>query len=125
MPPDTFFGFSSMDPEDRQMIDKIAAYKRLRASGIPADLVAKTLKRRVGQIFVLPLVRQMQPAHSYRASELAALLGDGWHARKVAAKLCVLGRLEKAGRRIFDRPADGLYSITPEMRDAIIAAAAA
>jgi hypothetical protein len=78
-------------------------------------------RARVGQNFVMPLAQQMTANQSYSAQQLAGMLGQGWTAKKVAAKLNVLGRPEKRFHsRIFTRPQPSSYSLTQQMKDALL-----
>jgi hypothetical protein len=105
------------------MIATINAYKKGRSLGIPLNLVKKVKRARVGQTFVIPLARAMTVGQNYTAAGLAAMLGTGWTARRVASKLNTLGRPESrdpSGVRIFERPISGRYSMTAAMRAAMI-----
>jgi len=82
--------------------------------------ISKTIACRT---FVKPLVQAMTRDTRYRAASMGQLLGEGWSAKKVASKLCVLGRPEKRFHAmIFQRPADGEFLITAEMKAALMAA---
>jgi hypothetical protein len=118
---DVFFGFDSTDPDDQRWVARIMGYKQGRATGVPVDLVRRVKKAKVGQIFVVPLAQAMTPGQQYSAAHLAAILGEGWTPRRVAAKFNVMGRPEKRYQtRIFQRPAPGAYALSPAMRDAIL-----
>ena len=107
MPNDTNFSFDSSDPQDSKEIERIVAYKRGRSLGIPLDLVKRVKRAKVGQIFVIPVARAITVGQQYTAAGLAALLGTGWTARRVASKLNTLGRPESrdpSAVRIFDPP---------------------
>jgi hypothetical protein len=118
---DTFFGFDSSDVEDARWISRVLAYRQGRASGVPLGLVRRVKRAKVGAIFVTPLANAMTPDQHYTAAQLAGILGEGWTAKRVAAKLNVLGRPEKRyNARIFQRPAPGTYALTPAMQNAIL-----
>jgi hypothetical protein len=118
---DTFFGFDTGDQEDARWISRILEYKKGRASGVPVGLVRRVKKAKVGQTFVLPLASAMTPDQHYTAAQLAGILGEGWTAKRVAAKFNVMGRPEKRyNTRIFERPEPGTYALKPAMRDAIL-----
>jgi hypothetical protein len=118
---DILFGFNSQDPQDQEWIARLNRYKQSRATGVPLELVRRVRRARVGQLFVVPLARQMIPNQPYSAHQLAGMLGQGWTAKKVATKLNVLGRPEKRHRaRVFTRPQPGSYSLTEQMKAALL-----
>lgn len=119
---DILYGFDTTDPQDQRWIERLAAYKRSRALGVPHDLVRRVKRTKVGREFVDPLARAMTPGQSYSAAQLAALLGPGWTPRRVASKFNSLGKPESryGGVRIFERPADGQYALTEAMRNALL-----
>jgi hypothetical protein len=122
---DVTYGFDSADLQDQMWIQRIYEYKRQRANGVPYELLRRVLKTRAGRAFVLPLAQTMTPGQAYTANELGTLLGRGWTARRVGSKLTVLGRPEsRFGVRIFERPSEGQYAITPAMKEAILGLAA-
>jgi hypothetical protein len=119
---DVLYGFDTTDAQDQKWIDRIAKYKKSRAMGVPHDLVRHTKRTKVGQDFAVRLAQAMNPDQPYSAHDLCRLLGPGWTPRRVASKLNSLGRVEArhGGIRVFGRPADGQYSMSPKMRDALL-----
>lgn len=113
--------FDPSDPLDAADLRRIIA--RRGSNGL-SELIDHVVNHcEVGDNFVKPLVARMTPGIHYTAIQLAHLLGTGWTPRRVASKLCVLGRPEKEYNiRIFERVSDGVYSITPQMKTAIEAA---
>lgn len=122
---DTFFGFDSTDVEEQRWINRILAFRRGKATGVPIDLVKRVKRSKVGRTFVSPLASAITANQAYSAQDLATILNGlgstGWTPKKVAAKLNVLGRPEKRfGTRIFTRLAAGSYTLTQPMKDAIL-----
>jgi hypothetical protein len=119
---DIVLGLSSTDPDDLADAQRIIERHRQKRQGVPTALLQHVAKRKVDRVFVKPLAAAMTANAHYDAARLAEMLGHGWSARRVASKLCVLGRPEKRFKaRIFERHPDG-YSITAEMKAAVLAA---
>jgi hypothetical protein len=119
---DVLLGLNSGDPEDSADLQRIIDRRRRRQQGVPTALLGHVAKTKAGTTFVKPLATAMTPGVRYNARGLAGLLGSGWTPRRVASKLCVLGRPEKRFQtKIFERHENDTYSISAEMKAAIVA----
>jgi hypothetical protein len=83
-------------------------------------LRAKVLATKVGQNFLLPVIRAMTPGEWYTLAEMAALRA-GYSNRQAHSSLSVAGKIEQRFGEIFERqkPADGgplKFRITEEMK---------
>lgn len=122
---DVYVGFDTNDPWDWEIVQKVAARRKALRQGVNHDLVQHVMSTKTGREFVKMVAQRAEAGHGYSAEELAALLGPDWTKRKVLAKINVLGRPEGThGARIFDRPSQGHFSLSIEMKDAILLATA-
>jgi hypothetical protein len=119
---ETYIGLNpATDPEDREDLERIIRRRKEKMDGLPTALINHLRKTEVFRVFVLPAIRRMMPSVPYTSAQIADLLGDGWTAKKVASKICVMGRPEAKYRaRVFGRPSDGLYTISSAMKAAIV-----
>ena len=93
---ETYLGFNpTTDVEDRVDFERIMARRAAKQAGVPTALVAHLRKTEVFRIFLRPIVFRMDPNVGYTSEQMADMLGDGWSAKRVASKLCVMGRPEK------------------------------
>jgi hypothetical protein len=117
---DVLVGFNSADPDDAADLQRLITRRHRRQQGLPVALLEHVAKTKAGRTFVKPLVSVMTAGSLYSAQQLANLLGAGWTPRRIASKLCVLGRPEKRHRaQIFERHQNDMYSISAEMKAAI------
>lgn len=116
---DVIVGLCSTNPDDMADFQRIVDRRKQQGQGIPIALVKDIAKTKTAKIFIKPLVQAMTPGTRYSSASMGQLLG-GWSAKKVASKLCVLGRPEKRHKaQIFQR-IEGKYVISPQMKAALI-----
>jgi hypothetical protein len=111
-------------PEDAEFLRR----KRHGASAINPDFARDVARTMAGQSIVIPWLKAMAVGTPYTAEELGRFINEP--VQRISYGLSAVGRVEREypGHRVFVHHLHGQghrYSVTPEMRDAILKAESA